>query len=276
MPEILRPIEGARLPILRAAGEAFRFLFANFTGFIVIAILPLLLDEAIWFASYLFIGGLFDKTVRSVLSALPETLFTVAWCRFVLLGMTEAPPRLLNRWNGRHWRTLGVYFLVLLTYLPFADATDYYMQKGELEGGLAFVAGYIVIFAFLLIVVLRLSLAFCGIAVDLPFGPRGAWRFSRGQGFRLLIAVLIAFVPAIVLSIVLEMAFESWTNLASDWPDDYRPPNFDWRLIPFSFVLGLIDFLAIALEMLVLCFAFRQVTGWQLPRARNTALATFD
>lgn len=92
-----------KLPVFETTFAACGFLFRNWRGFAMTALVPVLLSLALdlWSREWTATSeiGFF---VVSLVYSIPETLFSVAWYQFYLAGPTRAEPVWLPPWTSRY------------------------------------------------------------------------------------------------------------------------------------------------------------------------------
>ncbi len=116
------------------------------------------------------------------------------------------------------------------------------------------VASYFVSF-FVLYVVLRLSFVLPAVAVDESYGLADSWRQTKGQGWRMLFAMLLAFLP---LWLVQFMALNLWeTEVSTTGPE---PGTID--TFAFALVMLVLKYLGVGLYVTLVSIAFRTCSGW--------------
>jgi hypothetical protein len=194
------------------------------------------------------------KAVYAVIVATIQTLFAVAWHRFVLLGPTSARPRPIPPWRHRHWYFLG--YLLLLEFvfyvptdLPLLFAVSTYVQVP--------ISPWVILGAYMsnlavLYLAARLSLVLPARAIDQELTLRQSWRRTQGQGLRLLAATLLSMLPVLPFAALLV------------WGDAFVDPIFGSVKIRYSLII-LTNFVPTALAVTVLSLAFRHCTSMQPP-----------
>lgn len=273
----LQPRQGdtALIPIIATAGDAIRFCLQHWRAFLIVASAPLAMSQVIWFASFTLEGEPWNHIVSDSLYILPATLFTVSWCRFVLFGPLQAPPAFIERWRRDHLRILVVHIVLTLIYLVTVYGGDFVFAESDTDESLWIPFVQLLLAIAVYSCVLRLSLAFCGAVTHPHFGLWRAWGLTRGYTLRLLFAVILAFVPLLVPAIGFDYAFEVWTGLSSQWPDSYRPPSFDFRLVLLSVGNSFFELVLSATQLVVVCSVFMRISGWR-PPASPSLLERFD
>nr|WP_298685796.1 hypothetical protein [uncultured Dongia sp.] len=140
-------------------------------------------------------------------------IFGVNWIRQMTMGRAAAPGLGLNI-GLRHVHFAFVMImlvviafgssLVISTILSLAGLA----QIALLVSMLVMVIGYLVLFT-------RLSPSWVGIALDAPMPYKLAWQRTRGQGGRLVVALMMIALPAFVAQSLLAMMFVSTGLLAA-------------------------------------------------------------
>jgi hypothetical protein len=281
-----------KLPILETASQAYRLVFGQPVSLIIALAVPFLLWNLLLFEVWPVIaeglgtvfppaeaqGGGLALTLQVVLSLLvilafwivPETLFAVMWHRFVLLGPVAAKPRPITLWRSRHWRFFGYLWIVtfvmtvpmdpgfffILAVGPGSSLMSPAMVAMGLVGVILSMAGVYVI--------ARLSLVLPASAIEFRCRFRESWRYTRGQGWRLIFATLLGGGPYIVLEILRASLAETEVVEMGDGFNFVDRPAFGSLQIDQS-VMMLGFLLSTAITITVLSLAFRHCTGWRPP-----------
>jgi len=270
------------LPVLATVGEAYGRVFLHL-GLVAKA-------GALPFALSVLLTGLGLSAMHSPLagvlvalaSLVPYTLFGVSWHRATLLGATAAPVPLLPGWKQRHWRFLGyLAAVILIVYgliLVLSLAGGMLLSIGRAETGpgpaaqIALMAAVAVIIFYVL---LRLSFVFPAVAVDEAYGLRHSWTHTRGQGLRLLGAMILTVVPLVLLGWAKAVAvdgallggLEIETGDAMPTPEEVAAWVRDnvAPLMVSQLINAAIGYVGMALTLSVASIAFRICTGWVPP-----------
>jgi hypothetical protein len=194
------------------------------------------------------------KAAFAVIMAIAQTLFAVAWHRFVLLGPASGGPRPIPPWRRRHWRFLG--YLLLLEFV-FYVPTDRLLLFSispyvHFQINLWVILGTYLWSLAVLYLAARLSLVLPARAIDRGLTLRQSWYRTQGQGLRLLVATALSTVPILPFVVLLV------------WSDTLVGSIFGSVKIGYSLMM-LTNFVSTALAVTVLSLAFRHCTGWRPP-----------
>ena len=108
---------------------------------------------------------------------------------------------------------------------------------------------------------LRWSFAFPAASVDEEYGFTHSWRHSRGQGLRLVGAVLITLLPITLLYFLVTWLLSEIFSGVAVTPDGEISAPWTFLLLDLFIKLPL-QFLVHALYCTVIANAFRATTGW--------------
>jgi hypothetical protein len=135
------------------------------------------------------VGG--DLLLSGLISVFSFALLAVNWLRFLLLGPQKAAGL------GLHLNRAHLHFLLGVIALGFASLLGLSLLSLPIQFLPALLAriGIWVVALLVGLTAIRLSLALVAVAISQPVGLRQAWEASRGQGFVLLIAFLLAQIP---------------------------------------------------------------------------------
>ena len=269
----------AHIPILRAFRLTHGIVFGNLGALLRAAAFPFLLS---WVIFYSIVMPATTHPLLSILATLialvPYALFAVAWHRFTLLGRKQALPALFPIWKRRHWRFYGYLLamlaLLLVAALPIgllfallASAQPMAMGKEQIPFAISIIVFGGVVFLYLS---LRWSFVFPAVSVDEAYGLGDAWRHSRGQGLRLVFAVLLCLLPigllsgAITLTVSLvyfgDMRLVTGESLVDN--TGALVEGAEAALFADSLITQPLGYMMTALFVTLLSFAFRISTGW--------------
>lgn len=223
-------------------------------------------------------GQAAKQQFRAFLGMVPTVILVVAWQRLVLLGPRCAAPGYALKWNNRHWKYFGYFCLyILVSTLPMFPALlimfslaflhDYFGWYFLSEGMIFFIS---LLFAlvglvFMFLGMVRLSLVFPAIAVDLRFGLLDAWQQAKDQTGRMFATYLVLGLPLLLVS-----WFFLWL-LADALSYPIRVEVTDSLTHgPFSFAIATAItqlLMVINMSMFATCvsFCFRSCTDWTPP-----------
>ena len=171
------------------------------------------------------------------------SVFTVNWIRQLTLG-TSAAPGLGLSLSGRHLRVFLLILAVsICSGIISAIVSVILMIALSAFGVLGGQASLMVATLIWGALIVRISPSWIGIALDAPMPLRIAWRRTAGQGFKLLIAVLVPQMPVMLLLHGIDGLFAA-TGLLS--------------AIPMTYLLigSTIQLIGIAVQIAILVSAF--------------------
>ncbi len=266
-----------KLPVMATVSEAYGRVLGNLSLLVRAALLPFLMTLLLVAVSFPMAASPLLAGLAMILGFLPYTIFGVAWHRLTLLGPTAGAPPLVPAWARRHWRFLGYLVAVTLigyavTVMVFSIALTVVQPGAEIRPrawSVVLVTGVLI----LAYVMMRLSFVFPAVAVDEAYRLRHAWTHTKGQGLRLLAAVLVTAVPMLALTWVLSALFGAFlvveTGAAPD-PYSAAPEAQMESFIAENFlvifitqvVMAALNYVLMALLVSVVSIAFRTCTGW--------------
>ena len=178
------------------------------------------------------------------------SLLYVAWHRLVLLGPVDGRPKFLYPIARRHLRYFGTLLLVM-TIIFFAV-----LLLGVITRVILPPAGtmFFVVVAYFALAV-KFSFVFPTISVDEAYGLGNAWKQSNGQELRLFAGFFLCFLPALVLSLMVN--WSALNQLFTTGQIQVTPTSF-W-LDAFVTLFGVLNGLAV---ISYLSIAFKTCTGW--------------
>lgn len=286
MSQVTPPAAALRtLPVGRTVREAWRRVFGGLGLVFKAAAVPFLLSMTLLVVSFSVEPARWLAWSLMVLGFLPYTLFGVAWHRYTLLGPARGAVPLVPAWHRRHWRFFGYLIAVtLIFYFAWIAIMVLVLGTGLLglgtEGApqaIGFLATAIGLFVGLFYLMVRVSFVFPAAAVDETYGLGHSWAHTRGQGFRLLAALVLSSLPMLVLLVLVAVQFGEF--LAADssapvssgadpvelTPEDLaaRLPEPDPTLVLLiQFPIAVINYVLMAVTVSVVSIAFRVCTGW--------------
>lgn len=267
------------LPISLTFYQAYGVVFSQLPAVFKAAALPFVLSIVIGLLTLTAPASGFWNVVLTILGFVPYTIFGVAWHRLSLLGPMAAPP-LIPAWTRRHWRFLGYAVVVILTiytvslpFLLFGMGMAAPGPGGAPMAGLPMAVTTLAAMVGLLYVMMRLSFVFPAVAVDESYGLGWSWAHTRGQGFRLIGAVLLTLFPMLM---VVWMAVAALTVLVMPDPGAMPDPagttmeetmRFIFAenapaFVLSQLVLSALNYILMALMVSVISIAFKTCTGW--------------
>ena len=269
------PAAAHKLRVLKTAVGAYRTVAARFGSVIKAAAVPYILSVVVTGIAVLAVQNVALGGAIIFLILGPYTLAGVAWYRLTLLGPVAGAPSLLPRWTRRHWRFLGYAVAVLL----IADGTGIglmlLVSATALDSAVPHPVRPLFVFATFFIamyLLMRLSLAFPGVAVDETYGLRRSWRDTKGRGFRLLGVIVATSVPitALIGTVFSVLVFYLFAELGGGTGQKGIPrARFEAFVEENTAILfiGLLIYMAfsylfMALLVAAISIAFRTCTGW--------------
>jgi len=182
-----------RLPVQDTVQQAFALLWRYRDEWLRLALAPVVLSFLL--AVFVFLTrnqgvGL----IASFVNMAPLALFAVSWHRLVLLGPRAIAPGLALVWSARETRFFvrALLFTVGLSLVAAAPAFLFArMMQGSPSGALLLVA----VALGLLLVAMRVGLAFPATALDRAYGFAQSWRDTAGCGLPLLGIVVLTGLP---------------------------------------------------------------------------------
>ena len=266
-----------KLAVLQTLSEAYGRVLTNLPLLARAALVPFLLSLALVAASFAAAESLPLTTLIIVLGFVPYTIFGIAWHRVTLLGPAAGAPPLVPAWRQRHWRFLGYLAAVTLigygvTVMVFSIAITVVQPGAELmprAWSAVLVTGALI----LAYVMMRLSFVFPAVAVDEAYRLRHSWTHTKGQGLRLLGALLLTAIPMLALLWTASALFGAFlfTEPAAPAGQGSAAPEAQVEaffaenslaIFVSQVVLAALNYVLMALVVSVVSIAFRTCTGW--------------
>ena len=157
-------------------------------------------------------GAMLSGLLFAAISVAVFIMFAVAWHRRYLVPDELTTVRAALRWGWRQTRFLLLTIAVgLIAALAYAVSLTVVSLIGGLLlgdqgqtaiGGLAFAALVIAAGLLALSIYGRLSMWFPSTAVDHRMSLRACWAFSRGNGWRLALIIVLVTIPFLILLLV--------------------------------------------------------------------------
>ncbi len=208
----------------------------------------------------------------AILGLAPYTIFGVTWHRVTLLGQQAGWPPLVTPWERRHWRFLG--YLIAITLISYGVAVTImslaltFTPQGP-EDQLVFAMTVLAVIAIIMVYLMaRLCFVFPAVSVDEEYRLGHAWRHTKGQGLRLLAALLLTALPLVliiwVVSYGLNMLLfpaEPEAMSGAQLPNPTASggaPAFALSQI----IIVALNYVLMALTLSAISIAFRSCTGW--------------
>jgi hypothetical protein len=259
--------------VSETVGKAYELVFHGLNHFCIASIGPFCLSilattliSSVLSDFLLFIVVIFFELV-------PMTIFAVSWHRYVLIGPERAPPRLIPSWSKVHWRFVGYtivvgYLVMIGALLAMSIAVSVFSMIFALVGVPENIIGFVSLIAIpgLLYPSLRLSLVLPSTAVGARVRLGESWRYTSGEGWRLVGVTLLAMAPLVGIFLIQFLFVGGDGSSATDALDSLPITNF-W--IVDQVIWAVPTYLSMALTVTVLSLAFRHRTEWQPPKAER-------
>jgi hypothetical protein len=184
---------GYRLDIGAAVVGAYRMVADNARLAGDLAYLPFaIVVAAEIIAGLLGGGGIFGRALAALVQAVGYlvfgTVFVVRWHRFVLLGEKTAGALFTPEWRAFLWVTVKLAFLLFVGWLVLLVIAILPPHSATVL--LSFV-GAIALF----VAAVRVSLVFPAAAIGQPLSFRAAWELLAENYWRLLVCVVLCYLP---------------------------------------------------------------------------------
>ena len=213
----------------------------------------------------------------SLAGLVPYVMFAVAWHRLILFGPQRGLPSYLPSWGTRHWLFLAYMFAIgIVLFLPFlgADVVGRAVlgsaSQGPAESGQSaalLVLLWIAVAVFAGWLASRLSFVLPARAIDESYGLGDSWRQTRGQGFRILAAVILVNLAILLPSLVVGGLLGAGGGVVGGINAMGQAHLLEAAILfigvlPLLLLGFLAAYLATALGVTVLSIAFRTCSGW--------------
>ena len=264
-----------RMPIGKTAAAAYRAVFGHLPALARAAFVPYLISLALWALGQPAARTTFLPHLLNLIEVVPATLFAVAWHRQILLGSVAGAPALRPSWETRHWLflayslavTASVYVVLALIQPAVSNAIGLFLGFLHADKGAAMALSglvkFLVLFPLMFYFWIRFSFVFPAVAVDERYGLRHAWRHTKGHVLRLITTFVLAALPLVLLSMLVEAVD---AGLMGKIP----------RAGGLWAVWTALYYLMIGLTVSVLSIAFRACTGWVPKQMEPNAESGFE
>jgi len=205
-----------KLPFGDLLTESFGFFFANFRLFFHIVTVPWIISIGIRIVGAT-IGqdSLVAMLAEKMADVIPTVMFVVGWQRVVLLG-----PRPGDHLPGLGWssrETAYLLHLIKVFGITFVLMSALMFTVGSLDPGTigvgapldpelvrhqAMAAPLIVGFIVSMLLALRVCYGLAATAVDVPFSPRLAWAYGRGNTWTIIGTLFLTFLVGAIVTAV--------------------------------------------------------------------------
>ena len=267
-PEALR-----KLDVLHTLSEAYGRVLTNLPLLSQAALVPFLLSLGLVAASFAAAESLPLTTLIVVLGFVPYTIFGIAWHRVTLLGPAAGAPPLVPAWRQRHWRFLGYlaavtiigYVVTVMVFSVAFTVVQPVVQPGAEVTPRAWSAVLVAGALILAYVMMRLSFVFPAVAVDEAYRLKHSWTHTKGQGLRLLGALLLTAIPILALVWVVGALFGDFLFAEPTVPAGQMETVIaenSTAVFVSQMVMVVLNYVLMALVVSVISIAFRTCTGW--------------
>jgi len=275
----------SRLPVLAIARHANAMALGQPGVWARAATVPFLLSMTIAGLTVATPAFPLFSLALAVAGLAPYAIFGVAWCRFVLLGPEAGRPPLFPYWSRAHWRYFG--YLAALACIAFGLVIppllvvrfQAVIAAGDADSAttmLTFVLGELAAILGVAYLAVRLSFVFPAAAANETYTWRHSWAHTRGQGFRLLAAVVLSMAPVIAVLWGVSSVFGIFSfpeidpamvregTSSEQVISDYLAANAG-RLAVAQVAMTAMSYLVLGVAMSAIALAFRICTGWVPP-----------
>ncbi|WP_421783252.1 hypothetical protein [Kiloniella litopenaei] len=263
------------IPVKTVSGLAIKTVMGNLPALMQMALFPFLLSALITALSIQFIGNATLSLLFALLSYIPHTLFAVAWHRRTLLNKEHLEPTSIISWNQNHTQFLFQVIILLAIYFSvdlFGNIPSTILHSVSPPLG---AISSLILFIVTLYVIARVSFVLPASSVGEKYSIKDSWKHTEKQGWRLLGAFLLLFIPlsiAIFLIIgliggmflpelILPPEANQTPELLSQLLTNYFDNNLEGILLLLIIFLAL-SYIPTAAVISMLSIAFKGCTGW--------------
>lgn len=273
MSQITPPTAAIRkLPVSATAFEAYGRVFGNLQILARAAAFPFCLS---FFLVGLAVLGRAQPVMAGLVAILglaPYTIFGVTWHRVTLLGPQAGHPLLVAPWERRHWRFLG--YLIAVTLISYGVAVTImslaltFAPQGPEDQAVFALAALAVIVIIMAYLAVRLCFVFPAVSVDEEYRLGHSWRHTKGQGLRLLAALMLSALPFVLLIWVASYAldvllFPAEPEAMSGAQLPGPPATVSASAFALSqLIIVALNYVLMALMLSAISISFRSCTGW--------------
>ncbi len=188
-----------------------------------------------------------------VIEILLLSVFGVGWHRAVLIGPERGQGAQLGKrellYFARVWFCVVICIAVFF-FVAFAEAFIGLIlhaspQSLIMGAELAYMVVFVYVFG-------RLGPSFAAISVDSPMSFHGSWAATRGNGFRILILLVLALAGGLILNVAIGMLL-GLLGLGESAPYTV--------LLLSTFIFCVLIAVTVSINAIV----FRRLTGWKAP-----------
>lgn len=210
-----------KLPVFGIIKQAYGFVWAHRTEFwklaipaiVIVSILGAVFSWGLWtlfgkaqsFGEYLenaanpeiadFQSFFWLWLAPMIVFAIVFCMYSVAWHRLYLVPEELASAGAAYRWGGRQWRFLFNYVKVFLVMIPPFIVAEIVILGIAVAAAAAFIISQILVWLIVGWFYARFSMLFPSTAADAHMKLREGWRFSKGNGWRLLWIIVFVALP---------------------------------------------------------------------------------
>jgi len=194
--------------------ESFGFFFTNLRLFFHIVTIPWIVSIGIRVVGATIADdSLVAMLVEKLADVIPTVMFLLGWQRIVLLGPRPGDHLPGLRWSRRE--TAYLVHLVKVFGITFVLVSALMFTVGSLDPGTigvgapldpelvrrqAIAAPLIVGFIVSMLLALRVCYGLAATAVDVPFAPRLAWAYGRGNTWTIIGALFLTFLVGAIVT----------------------------------------------------------------------------
>ena len=194
--------------------ESFGFFFTNLRLFFHIVTIPWIISIGIRIVGATIAeDSLVAMLVEKLADVVPTVMFMVGWQRVVLLGPRPGDPLPGLRWSSRE--TAYLLHLIKVFGITFVLVSALMFTMGSLDPGTigvgapldpelvrrqATAAPLIVGFIVSMLLALRVCYGLAATAVDVPFSPRLAWAYGRGNSWTIIGTLFLTFLGGAIVT----------------------------------------------------------------------------
>jgi len=196
--------------------ESFGFFFTNLRLFFHIVTIPWIISIGIRIVGATIAeDSLIAMLVEKLADVVPTVMFMVGWQRVVLLGPRPGDHLPGVRWTPRE--TAYLLHLIKVFGITFVLVSALMFTVGSLDPGTigvgapldpelmrrqAMAAPLIVGFLVSMLLALRVCYGLAATAVDVPFSPRLAWAYGRGNAWTIIGSLFLTFLMGTIVTAI--------------------------------------------------------------------------
>jgi hypothetical protein len=192
--------------------ESFGFFFTNLRLFFHIVTIPWIISIGIRIVGATIAeDSLVAMLVEKLADVVPTVMFMVGWQRVVLLGPRPGDPLPGLRWSSRE--TAYLLHLIKVFGITFVLVSALMFTMGSLDPGTIGVGAPLdpelvrrqataapLIVGFIVSMLLALRVCYGLAATDVPFSPRLAWAYGRGNSWTIIGTLFLTFLGGAIVT----------------------------------------------------------------------------